>query len=208
MRIGILSDIHGNVNSLIGAYNSLRESLVDFVLNLGDSIERGYHPSEDRVVEFLKTIKGIKSIQGNHDRPNSCIFERISPDNKEFLSKLPENFDLGDLIAFHSSIREPDKYLFGVEDILEEYDYINKSLGKYRFHLFGHIHERAVYSYNPLKRSIEKLKIKTNMQLEESLSYFISPGDLCSHAIGKPSFAILDTDQNTLEYKFLSETNF
>lgn len=64
MQIGIISDIHGDMPSLLAAAGRLQEAAVDFIVCAGDVVERG---SDDHgVIEYLRQ-HDIPTVQGNHD---------------------------------------------------------------------------------------------------------------------------------------------
>lgn len=64
MRIGIISEIHGDMPSLTAAVDYLQQQTVDLILCAGDVVERG---SDDHgVVSYLRQL-GIPCVQGNHD---------------------------------------------------------------------------------------------------------------------------------------------
>ncbi|MCX8034211.1 MAG: metallophosphatase family protein [Thermodesulfovibrio sp.] len=64
MRVGILGDIHGNIEALKVAYEVALEEKVDKIYHLGDL--GGYAPFVNEVVEFLMENK-IEGVQGNYD---------------------------------------------------------------------------------------------------------------------------------------------
>ncbi len=65
MKIGIISDIHGNLPGLQACWRSLSSQEVDQVVCLGDLVQYGPYPSE--VVDFV-IRHGIDTVQGNCDR--------------------------------------------------------------------------------------------------------------------------------------------
>lgn len=65
MKIGLLSDIHGDPLSLELAWAHLTVMGAERILCAGDVV--GYGPFPDRVVKFLSDHK-IESVRGNHDR--------------------------------------------------------------------------------------------------------------------------------------------
>ncbi|NLP05213.1 metallophosphoesterase family protein [Candidatus Fermentibacteria bacterium] len=65
MRIGILADVHGNLQGLEAAWRALAAEGADLVLNLGDLVQYGPHPEE--CVAFAMEHR-IESVQGNCDR--------------------------------------------------------------------------------------------------------------------------------------------
>jgi putative phosphoesterase len=65
MRIGFLSDIHGNAIALKSCWKRLAQLRPEAVYFLGDAI--GYFPAAREVLEFL-THAGVICQQGNHER--------------------------------------------------------------------------------------------------------------------------------------------
>ena len=65
MRIGLISDIHGDFHSLRRVWGHLQALGVEKVLCAGDMVGRG--PDPDLTVDFL-VEQSIVAIRGNHDR--------------------------------------------------------------------------------------------------------------------------------------------
>lgn len=65
MRLGVLSDIHGNLPALEACWRTLCGLEVDLTVCLGDLVQYGPYPAE--VVDFVRG-HGIECIQGNCDR--------------------------------------------------------------------------------------------------------------------------------------------
>lgn len=110
MKIGIISDIHGNLPGLEACYEALTEEGVDQIVCLGDLVQFGPFPSE--VIDFMQHNE-IDTVQGNCDRAvakgrdsTGDSFEnihweqlsseflqwtedQITPDQKKYLKKLP-----------------------------------------------------------------------------------------------------------------------
>ena len=64
MKIGILGDVHGNIEALKAAYESTVTITVDKTYHLGDL--GGYAPFVNEVVDFM-IEHGIEGVQGNYD---------------------------------------------------------------------------------------------------------------------------------------------
>ena len=110
MKIGIISDIHGNLPGLEACFKALTEEGVDQIVCLGDLVQFGPYPSE--VIHFMQR-NGIDTVQGNCDRAvakgrdntgdsfenihwehlASDLFQwtedQISPEQRKYLKKLP-----------------------------------------------------------------------------------------------------------------------
>src|SRR3954453_10674131 len=103
MKLGLISDIHGDPLSLELAWSHLTVMGADRIVCAGDLV--GYGPFPDRVVAFL-AARGIASVRGNHDR---WALERgrggidefgggtPSPDTLEYLAGLPGDLLVADL---------------------------------------------------------------------------------------------------------------
>ena len=110
MRIGIISDIHGNLPGLKACFEALGAEGADQIVCLGNLVQFGPYPSE--VIDFVQR-NGIDTVQGNCDRAvargrdsTGDSFEnvhwellasellswtenQISPSQKKYLRKLP-----------------------------------------------------------------------------------------------------------------------
>jgi putative phosphoesterase len=65
MKLGLLSDIHGDPVALELAWSHLIVLGADKIVCAGDLV--GYGPHPDRVVSFLRE-RQVESVRGNHDR--------------------------------------------------------------------------------------------------------------------------------------------
>ncbi len=110
MRIGIISDIHGNLPGLEACMNALEKEDVDQIVCLGDLVQFGPFPAE--VIDLLQR-GDIDVVQGNCDRAVAkgrdrtgdsfenvhweqlssemlqWTREQITPEQKRYLKKLP-----------------------------------------------------------------------------------------------------------------------
>ncbi len=118
MRIGIISDIHGNLPGLEACLRTLDDEGVDQIVCLGDLVQFGPYPAE--VIDLLQR-DNIDTVQGNCDRAvakgrddtgdsfenvhwDNLAFEmlqwtkdQITPEQKRYLKKLPSElrFNIG-----------------------------------------------------------------------------------------------------------------
>jgi len=65
MRIGIISDVHANLEATTAVLRELERAAVERVVCLGDVV--GYHANPNECVELLSAA-GALTIAGNHDR--------------------------------------------------------------------------------------------------------------------------------------------
>jgi putative phosphoesterase len=90
VRIGLISDIHANLQALEAVLDHLQENQVDTIWNMGDSVGYGAYPDE-----VLQRVyhDAILSLLGNYDRK----VLRIKKKEKKWAEhKIPEK-----LVAFH-----------------------------------------------------------------------------------------------------------
>ena len=130
MRLAVISDIHGNLYSLLRVLEDIDSQYADTIISLGDLVGYGPHPNE--VVALLRKKK-ILSIKGNYDasvvdKDFTFIRQTVSNDfslpwtveelresNRLYLSSLPTELTMnicGKKIRFvHGSPRNITEYL-------------------------------------------------------------------------------------------------
>jgi len=151
VRYLIVSDIHGNWPALEAVLREARN--YDQVLFLGDAV--GYYPDADRVLDWLRSVNAT-GVMGNHDiwlleiksmqieGPVLEILawqaERISPENREYLSRLPWTTEVEGALLVHGSPLDPLAYL---EEIEQARDVFAKV--RYRWIFHGHTHLAGSY---------------------------------------------------------------
>jgi putative phosphoesterase len=94
MRVGVVSDVHNNVEALTYALDHLRDC--DVVLSLGDLVSD--YRVDPRILELARE-RGLVSIVGNHEKsillhPGSQIRSTLSDDTLEFLRDLPASREI------------------------------------------------------------------------------------------------------------------
>ena len=137
MRIGILSDIHGNLHALDAVLANVEAKQTDAIYCLGDLVGYGAFPNE--VIERVRT-RGIPTIIGNYDDgvgydrddcgcayrdageqergQRSLMWTRAhtTAENKTFLrglvAEIRRDLDGRRLLLVHGSPRRMNEYLF------------------------------------------------------------------------------------------------
>lgn len=151
MRYLIVSDLHGNWPALEAVLKEARG--YEQVLFLGDAV--GYYPDVNRVLDWLRSVDA-RGVMGNHDiwlleikamqiegpvlEILSWQAERISPENREYLSKLPWTTEVEGALLVHGSPLDPLAYL---EEVEQARDVFNKVSHRWIFH--GHTHLAGSY---------------------------------------------------------------
>lgn len=161
-RIGVIGDIHTEVDTLSWALTVLAGERVECVLATGDISDGPYHSQGvDRACEILRDA-GVLTVLGNHDRwmldsamrdfPNATFVDEIGPEAREYLRSLPGTREFttprGQVLLCHG---------LGTDDMATLYPYDRGSeladnaalqellrTGRYRYVIGGHTHRRMV----------------------------------------------------------------
>ncbi len=213
MKIGIISDIHGNFVALKEALNLIRSKSVDLIYSAGDIVGYGPHPEE--CVKLI-TANAIESVSGNHDYAvnhpeEEDLFnayarlaiqwtrKKLSVGSKEFLKSLPLFLTKEDFVIFHGTLdrENPFNYILLPDDAELSFLNLERQIG-----FFGHSHIpgcfikelHGIITYMPgfsgCKISIEKDK-----------KYLINVGSVGQPRDGNPmgSFSIFNTEERSVE---------
>lgn len=212
MRYFIFSDVHANLEAFDAVLSAIAEEQVDRIIFLGDIVGYGAQPNE--VVDRLKQLNSDAMIRGNHDKVIASIEDgkgfqnlaytsamwsrlQIRPDTEAYLRCMPQGpvtLEQGIQIS-HGSPHDEDFYILNHWDarpILQQ--------SESWIIFFGHTHLPMIYS--------TELKLSQHYPEEDAFyyrlskdnRYLINPG-----SVGQPrdlnpkaSFALLDTDENTI----------
>ena len=154
MRIGIISDIHGNFEALKAVLKALDDMGISEVYCLGDVV--GYYSQVNECCEELISRK-IPSLMGNHDwymagggfcirskSVNDClVYQRkvIKREYIDWLRTFPLQKHIGEIQMVHGGWSDPiDEYLTPSEE------YFSKIDGRIFFS--GHTHIQLLNQYD------------------------------------------------------------
>lgn len=141
MKIGIISDIHGNYDALTTVLDAMKSAGVDMILNAGDNV--GYSPFPDECVQLLQD-ENVAGVMGNYDEAvgfglascgcgDSCeAVERIRQASlkwtqdhvcdltRDYLRGLPHyrtlGTDLGNIVVMHGGLYKINEHIYAQED--------------------------------------------------------------------------------------------
>ncbi len=195
MRLGVISDIHGDFESLERAWGHLFAA-VDRVVCAGDLVD--YGPDPDRVIAFLAEHR-VASIRGNHDRwalrrgPHGVDeFGGATPSQTslEALASLPTHALVADMacvgVIVHGS---PQSDMEFVQPYTHDAEVLDRYLTELSADLliYGHTHEPAWH--------------------RSSKGLVVNPGSIASLPTVKSSrsFAIVDVPELSVTF-FSAET--
>ena len=121
MKLGLVSDVHGDPIGLELAWSHLTLMGADRIVCAGDLV--GYGPFPDRVVSFLCEHQ-VASVRGNHDRwvtdwplekhspTDAFAFQTLDSSQLAWLRALPPTLELGSgIFACHGRPNDDNAYL-------------------------------------------------------------------------------------------------
>lgn len=213
-RLGVLSDIHGNLPALDAVLAKLEEDRVDWIVCCGDLV--GYGPWPEQVIDRLQEL-GAQCVRGNHDAATASPLAgeylnptaaaaiewtkaRLSADAVSALAALPLSRNEGGVKMVHGSLRGPlweymhDPFVAG-----ECFRLLDEPLG-----LFGHTHIPGGFATTG--EAVVVVVPAPVLELDPRRRYLLNPGSVGQPRDGDPraSFAILDLDRQQIAFRRVS----
>lgn len=150
MRVGLISDIHGNYEALRAVLGELDRLGISRIFCAGDVV--GYYTEINECCRELRE-RNIPSVMGNHDwylagggfcarsrSVNECLaYQRtiISDSHREWLGTLPVQIAIGEIRMVHGGWSDPiDEYLEPTREYFERVEG--------RVFVSGHTHMQTV----------------------------------------------------------------
>ena len=217
MRCLILSDIHSNLVALEAVLQHAPSDLPIYCL--GDIVGYGPHPNE--CIELLRE-RDVVCIVGNHDwavmnkvdmrdfnldarRSVLWTQQQLRPENLAYLERLPLRQVIGDYTLAHGSPREPVwEYILYSPTARANFSHFDTP-----YCLVGHTHVPVAFRLS----EEDGAQLCAPEQLVEGNPLQLAGGRLIVNpgSVGQPrdgdaraSYAILDTEAATLDYRRVS----
>ncbi len=212
MKIGIIADVHANLEAFQAVLNAFDKHGVDSIVHLGDIA--GYNANPNECIDLMRA-RGIESVLGNHDaaacgledpwffrsaakKAVEWTSERLTEENRCYLCSLPEELLFNcRCLGVHGSPTSRDDYIIDWLDAMRQLEYLNGREVSICF--FGHSHKPALFSE---KGALHRLEVSQSHTLEQANRYFINPG-----AVGQPRdkdwracYGILDVDALRIDF--------
>ncbi|MBM3315820.1 metallophosphoesterase family protein [candidate division WOR-3 bacterium] len=187
MKLGVFSDIHGNLDALRAVLAVLQARGVAHFICCGDVV--GYGPDPVGCIETLRDLK-CQAVAGNHDygllgRTDIGLFnraaaeallwarERVAGDNRLYLEGLPLTEDVAPMLAVHSSPSAPEdwEYVFTVREAEEEMDDFATDIC-----LIGHTHYPFAVERLPGERA--RLARDSSFEVRAGAKYVVNVGSV------------------------------
>ncbi|MCM8818998.1 MAG: metallophosphatase family protein [Candidatus Omnitrophica bacterium] len=190
MKIGIISDIHSNLEAFEVSLSYLEKNKVDKILICGDII--GYGPNPKECINLSNKI-GASILRGNHEQGIiENDFSRFKQYAKitiewtvkeigqqvEEIKKWKDKEVFGDFWVVHASISDLFyKYIIKIEDTKEEFEKLENKIC-----FIGHTHIPCVFKKNIETGETEKILAdfsgKIDLKLEDKFKYIINVGSV------------------------------
>ncbi|MBM3213484.1 metallophosphoesterase family protein [Candidatus Poribacteria bacterium] len=193
MRVGILSDIHANLQALDAVLRDAAARDIDGWWVLGDLVGYGGEPTE--TIRRVAELPILACVRGNHDKVIAGIEEPtgfsvdareaalmsrelISPESSDFLASLPKGpVAVGEGVSIcHGGWHDEDAYLLRKEEIVTTFESMPDDLL-----FFGHTHRACVYA--EWRGSIGELIPVPGeaVEIRSDARYLVNPG-----SVGQP----------------------
>lgn len=209
MKIGIISDIHSNLESFKTSLNYLERNKIEKLVILGDII--GYGPEPKECIDLANNNADI-ILKGNHEegilKNDFSRFKQYAKISLEWtfkelkekideIKKWEEKKELKNIVFVHASISDVFyKYILKIKDAEEEFELFDKKIC-----FVGHTHIPCGFKKNIESKKIEKIlpdfSGKMEFEIEESFIYIINVGSVGFPRDGFPlsCISIYDTDK-------------
>ncbi len=206
MKLGILSDIHGEIDNLMQALSILQIRDCEIIC-LGDLVSEDSF-TNDECIELINNNKMI-TVLGQHDE--TCIKVNsppVIPSSLSFLESLPVIHELGNIHIVHDNPLERARKGLGmwnrgsyIKSTLESdvvFEDLDQNHEEFQFFLVGHTHVPKIFSSQEGEIDFD---LNTTIQLSKNNRYIINPGRVGGKDRGSAgvTFAYLDTDNYIAE---------
>jgi len=218
-RIGLISDIHSNLESLEAVLCDVSLAGIDTLICLGDIT--GYGPNPGECVDLVRQACDLV-VLGNHDEamidpeigarfrgPAQLALEynrsNLSPDQLRYLRSLPERTEFGDLSVTHACFG-PNKY-----DYLYSRETASQAFANMptRFGAVGHTHLPSTFHCCaksdglPEQITMEAVVGRASLPVPENCRMIINPGSVGQPRDRNPdaSWAVLDLGAATFQIR-------
>jgi len=162
VKIGVFSDVHGDLVSLLRVLRALERLGAEKLVCLGDLVVHGQRPNE--VVELIRTLD-VATVGGNHDHgaihygtdPKIVFFNPkselhtaltqplLSDENRGYLEELPECIQpCAAVSCVHAGYRDRYALLYNQINVVRMFEDAPTPLT-----LCGHTHRTRIYRRRP-----------------------------------------------------------
>ncbi len=210
MKIGIISDIHSNMEALLAVLDDMGP--VDKVIFLGDVV--GYGADPEFCIKIVREIADIM-VCGNHDfaccgltsiryfnefakRAVIWTSKKLSKKDLNFLANLPLKAKYEDMLFVHSTPFEPQNwhYIFTPKDAVTSFWYFEEKIC-----FVGHSHVPMNFSID--SSGMVHIFRDDEISFEDDKRYIVNVGSVGQPRDGDPkaAYGILDLEKKSFKLK-------
>lgn len=181
MRIGILGDIHGNLEALTAVVQAMRSERIDEWVQVGDLV--GYGPDPSACIDLVREL-GCTVCMGNHDAAVLGLLDvayfnnfartaiqwtrnKLRPSDFEYLRSLALVVHRGEYTVVHGTLHLPEQFGYVLSPV-EARDSL--ALQQTFLCFVGHSHVPAIYGLLPGGEG--KLEVACSSEIEAPLTKF------------------------------------
>jgi predicted phosphodiesterase len=215
MRLGIFSDVHGNMEALDAVLKALKGEDVNLTICLGDLV--GYGPDPNQCVEKVMEASDIV-LAGNHDYAavnlestehfNECARTAIEWTNEvltsasqDILAKLPLIETIDNILTVHATPEQPEQwhYITSAEDAYR--NLVNMSVP---ICFVGHSHVPMAFIQQEEEQIL--LQSAAEVDIQPGQKVIINVGSVGQPRDGDPraAYGIFDMKENKFNLKRLA----
>ncbi len=167
MRLGVISDVHGNRHALEATLDRLTVLGIDRLVCAGDIV--GWGPEPNACVELLAE-RDVVAVAGNHDL---IVLDRLTDercsslardtqrwtrtvlrdDARAWLAQLPEQARVGPIMVAHGSLEDPQEYVRSEARAAEQLEELRRREPDAQLLVLGHTHQPWVVTQGMGTRS-------------------------------------------------------
>ncbi|MEO0086075.1 MAG: metallophosphoesterase family protein [candidate division WOR-3 bacterium] len=212
MRIGVVSDIHANLEALEAVLAVLRGRGADHFASCGDIV--GYGPDPGPCVDIVSRLHGW-AVAGNHDiavlgMANAAAFNsaagtaltwtrrQLTSNHRLYLRGLPFVSHFTPLVLVHGSPSAPAawEYVFTLHDAEAQMAYYSEAVC-----LAGHSH--YPFAVERVAGQPARLLTESSWELRPDAKYFVNAGSVGQPRDGDPRASCLLYDDRARRMEFL-----
>jgi predicted phosphodiesterase len=217
-RIGIISDVHGNLEALEAVLQAIQAEDVEHVIHLGDLV--GYNANPRECLHLVQE-RGIASVLGNHDLAllepryaedfNILAYQalhyserQLSIGDKRFLEGLPRSdLLLGTYLLCHGTPENIGSYILHAFQAKRVFNLLQKSYVGVRACFFGHTHVQRVWMRDERGRVSSPKVTNGSMAMENGKLYLVNPGSVGQPRQGdkRAHYLVLDADSGIIQFR-------
>jgi predicted phosphodiesterase len=212
MRLGLISDIHGNLHALDAVIAALKRQGVDGWVCAGDLV--GYGPLPNECVERIAEL-GAVTVAGNHDlialgrlsderciplARNSLRWTRsvLRDDSRRFLEGLPLTAEVAErLVVAHGSLDDAQEYVTRPEQAVTQLRLLAERYPKAFALAIGHTHRSRAHT-----QTGELLQVSEVLQVKGEDRVLLNPGSVgqSRERAALAHFALVDLEAGTARF--------